>query len=176
MDVIFEKSMAEVQKPTPNPEKQKTPRLREHFRKVRVNFCLRPCDTSQETNANCSEKLVQVNSFIWGGFPPLNIYIYIYISDTSRHRALNALLNLVVPTSFGNLPVWFFSKFPNTTFSWDFPQFQESPRKTKPKKGPKRKFMNFAHFCEFWCFSLGKQARFTYRTFVPECPCEKFMN
>ena len=21
--------------------------------------------------------------------------------------------------------------------------------------------MNFAHFCEFWCFSLGKQARFT---------------
>ena len=20
--------------------------------------------------------------------------------------------------------------------------------------------MNFAHFCEFWCFSLGKQARF----------------
>ena len=36
--------------------------------------------------------------------------------------------------------------------------------------------MNFAHFCEFWCFSLGKQARFTYRTFVPEWPCEKFMN
>ena len=29
---------------------------------------------------------------------------------------------------------------------------------------------------EFWCFSLGKQARFTCRTFVPECPCEKFMN
>ena len=48
--------------------------------------------------------------------------------------------------------------------------FQESPRQTKPKKGPKRK----VH--EFWCFSLGKQARFTYRTFVPECPCEKFMN
>ena len=21
--------------------------------------------------------------------------------------------------------------------------------------------MNFAHFCEFWCFSFGKQARFT---------------
>ena len=49
------------------------------------------------------------------------------------------------------------------------------PRQTKPKKAPKRKFMNFAHFCEFWCFSLGKQARFTFRTFVPECPCEKFM-
>ena len=36
--------------------------------------------------------------------------------------------------------------------------------------------MNFAHFCEFWCFSLGKQARFTNWTFVLECPCEKFMN
>ena len=32
---------------------------------------------------------------------------------------------------------------------------QESPRQTKPKKGTKRK----VH--EFWCFSLGKQARFT---------------
>ena len=37
--------------------------------------------------------------------------------------------------------------------------------------------MNFAHlFCEFWSFSSGKQARFTYRTFVPECPREKLMN
>ena len=36
--------------------------------------------------------------------------------------------------------------------------------------------MNFALFCEFGCFSKGKQARFTSRTFVPECPCEKFMN
>ena len=38
---------------------------------------------------------------------------------------------------------------------------QESPRQTKPKKGPNEKFMHFALFCEFWCFSLGKQARFT---------------
>ena len=55
---------------------------------------------------------------------------------------------------------------------------QELPRQTKPKKGPKRKVhMNFAHFfCEFWCFALGKQARLTSRTFVPECPCKKFMN
>ena len=53
---------------------------------------------------------------------------------------------------------------------------QESPRQTKPKKGQNEKFMNFAHFFKFWCFSLGKQARFTYWTFVPECPCEKFMN
>ena len=40
------------------------------------------------------------------------------------------------------------------------PFFQESSRQTKAK-GKNKKFMNFAHFCEFWCFSLGKQARFT---------------
>ena len=40
--------------------------------------------------------------------------------------------------------------------------FQESPRQTKPKKGPKRKVHEFRPFlCEFWCFSLGKKARFT---------------
>ena len=41
---------------------------------------------------------------------------------------------------------------------------QESPwhcRKPNQRKGQNEKFMNFAHFCEFWCFSLGKQARFT---------------
>ena len=38
---------------------------------------------------------------------------------------------------------------------------QESPRQTKPKKGQNEKFMNFAHFCELWCFSLGKQAQFS---------------
>ena len=38
--------------------------------------------------------------------------------------------------------------------------YQESPWQTK-RKGQNEKFMNFAHFCEFWCFSLGKQARFT---------------
>ena len=52
---------------------------------------------------------------------------------------------------------------------------EESPRQTKPKKGPKRKFMNFAHFCEFGCFSLGKQARFTL-IFCSGMPREKFMN
>ena len=44
------------------------------------------------------------------------------------------------------------------------------PGKPNQRKGQNAKFMNFAHFCEFWCFSLGKQARFTYRTFVPESP------
>ena len=33
-------------------------------------------------------------------------------------------------------------------------------------KGQNEKFMNFAHFCEFWCFSLGKQARFTLNFFL----------
>ena len=43
------------------------------------------------------------------------------------------------------------------------PLSQESPQQTKPKKrkGQNEKFMSFAHFCEFWCFSLGEQARFT---------------
>ena len=38
-----------------------------------------------------------------------------------------------------------------------FPQiFQESPQQTKQRKGQNIKFMNFAYFCEFWCFSLRK--------------------
>ena len=36
------------------------------------------------------------------------------------------------------------------------------PGKPNQRKGQNEKFMNFAHFCEFWCFSLGKQARFTW--------------
>ena len=43
-------------------------RVRELFRKVRVIFCLLPCSASQEPNGNCSEKLVQMNCFILGGF------------------------------------------------------------------------------------------------------------
>ena len=35
------------------------------------------------------------------------------------------------------------------------------PGKPNQRKGQNEKFMNFAHFCEFWCFSLGNQARFT---------------
>ena len=35
------------------------------------------------------------------------------------------------------------------------------PGKPNQKKAQNEKFMNFAHFCEFWCFSVGKQARFT---------------
>ena len=47
---------------------QKTPRSHERFRKVRANFCLLLCDMSQDVTRNCSEKLVQMNSFISGGF------------------------------------------------------------------------------------------------------------
>ena len=35
------------------------------------------------------------------------------------------------------------------------------PGKPNQRKGQNEKFTNFAHFCEFWCLSLGKQARFT---------------
>ena len=38
------------------------------FRKVRANFSLLSCDASQEPKGNCSEKLVQMNFFILGGF------------------------------------------------------------------------------------------------------------
>ena len=44
---------------------------------LQFNFCLFPCDMSQEPNGNCSEKLAQTNSlfFFWGGggdSPPHN--------------------------------------------------------------------------------------------------------
>ena len=57
--------------PRANPPKipkyppKKTLRLRELFQKVCANFCLVPCNMSQEPNANCSEKLVQMNFFIY---------------------------------------------------------------------------------------------------------------
>ena len=38
------------------------------FQRVSVNFCLLLCDASQESNRHCSEKLVQMNFFILGGF------------------------------------------------------------------------------------------------------------
>ena len=44
---------------------QTKPRLHKLFR---TNFCLLPCGTSQEPNGNWSDKLVQMNFFIWGGF------------------------------------------------------------------------------------------------------------
>ena len=41
------------------------------------------------------------------------------------------------------------------------PSLRSRPGKSNQRKGQNEKFMNFAHFCEFWCFSLGKQAKFT---------------
>ena len=39
-------------------------------------------------------------------------------------------------------------------------ELRSRPSKPNQRKGQNEKFMNFAHFCEFWCFSSGKQARF----------------
>ena len=54
-------SFLEARKATQNPEiPKKNTRSRELFEKVRANFSLLPCDTSQEPNGSCSE-----NSFRW---------------------------------------------------------------------------------------------------------------
>ena len=47
------------------------------------------------------------------------------------------------------------------------------PGKPNQRKGQNEKFMNFAHFCEFWCCSLGKQARCKNRGFfyIYRCSC-----
>ena len=47
-----------------------------------------------------------------------------------------------------------------TDYHW-IGNLRSRPGKPNQRKGQNEKFMNFAHFCEFWCFSLGKQARFT---------------
>ena len=39
--------------------------------------------------------------------------------------------------------------------------FESGVAPANQRKGQNEKFMNFAHFCEFWCLSLGKQAQFT---------------
>ena len=39
--------------------------------------------------------------------------------------------------------------------------FQESPRQTKERAKTKSSYEVRPFLCEFWCFSLGKQARFT---------------
>ena len=57
-------------------------------------------------------------------------------------------------------------KSPNTDF------VRSRPGKPNQRKGQNEKFMNFAHFCEFWCFSLGKQARFTLN-FCSRTPLRK---
>ena len=39
--------------------------------------------------------------------------------------------------------------------------FKSRPGKPKERKGQNDKFMNFAHYCELWCFYLRQQAQFT---------------
>ena len=51
-------------------------------------------------------------------------------------------------------------------------QFRSRPSKQNQRKGQNEKFMNFALFCEFWCFSLGEQARFTLN-FCSRMPLRK---
>ena len=66
------------QKHTQNPEfRQKTRRLHELFRKVRVNSCLLPVTRVRNPTEFVQKKLVQTNYFILGGFlgvdfPPVN--------------------------------------------------------------------------------------------------------
>ena len=63
-----------------HPKSRNTPKnaaFTRTFRRVSANFCLLPCDMSQEPGRNCSEKLVQMNFLLWGGFfsggfPPQN--------------------------------------------------------------------------------------------------------
>ena len=50
------------------PNTKKTVFTRTFSREVRAHFCLLAFDASQEPNGNCSEKLVQMNFFILGGF------------------------------------------------------------------------------------------------------------
>ena len=52
-------------------------RLYKIIGKVRVNFCLFHCDTSEEPNRNCSEKL-QTNVFIWVDFFGWSFLVWIY--------------------------------------------------------------------------------------------------
>ena len=61
-------------KPTPNPETKKNTAFTRTFSKSSRELLLLPCDTSQEINANCSEKLVQMNFFISGGFSSSHLW------------------------------------------------------------------------------------------------------
>ena len=51
-------------------------------------------------------------------------------------------------------------------------RLRSRPGKPNQRKGQNEKFIKFAHFCEFWCFSLGKQARFTLN-FCSGMPLQK---
>ena len=50
----------------------------------------------------------------------------------------------------------FFQRSNAPTLLTSISPFRSRPSKPNQRKGQNEKFMNFAHFCEFWCFSLGK--------------------
>ena len=57
--------------PITHPKSRNTPKtacLRELFQKVRANFCLLPCATSQEPNGNYSDELFYFGWIFSGGF------------------------------------------------------------------------------------------------------------
>ena len=96
MSLSLSLSLLEAQKPPKIPKYQKTPRLRELLRKVRANFCLLPCNTSQERDRNCSDKLVQMDffNFGWifsGGFSSSDLHL--------SNPACLLILKLVVPVA-----------------------------------------------------------------------------
>ena len=75
--------------PTPNPViPRKRPRLHELYRKkIRANFCLLPCDMSQELSRHCSEKRVRMNLFdsgwiLCGVESPFLMIINVWVEPT----------------------------------------------------------------------------------------------
>ena len=68
----------------------------------------------------------------------------------------------------------FFARLLCTAFLHDC--FRSRAGKPNQRKGQNEKFMNFAHYCEFWCFSFGRQARFTLNFCSGNAPVKKFMN
>ena len=73
--------------------------------------------------------------------------------ESSKGWLAMAALRPYGPVPYGNYPAY------GRTFACN--RIRSRPGKPNQRKGKNEKFMNFAHFCEFWCFSLGKQARFT---------------
>ena len=68
-------------------------------------------------------------------------------------------------TSAGVAPANQTKERAKTKSSWISPNFVNSGVFPWENKGDE-KFMNFAHFCDFWCFFLGKQARNSHIEFL----------
>ena len=55
-------------------------------------------------------------------------------------------------------------------------KIRSRPGKSNQRKGPNEKFINFAHFSVNSGVFPRDNKHDSHWTFVPECPCEKFMN